>query len=207
MRSRFVVTAAALAALLLPAASLAEARTYAVDRAHSNVGFKIRHLISEVEGRFTDFDGKVTYDPQAPEASAVEFTVQATSIDTDNQRRDDHLRSADFFEVEKYPTLGFKSVSVARGSGDTLQVTGDLTIHGVTKRVTIPVRVTGVIPFRDGQKAGFASDFTVDRKDYNVTWNRNMDQGGVVLGDEVEIRIRVEADWAPPQPAPAGTGG
>jgi polyisoprenoid-binding protein YceI len=203
-----LLAAVTLGALLLPVQAWAEARTYTIDRAHSNVKFKIRHLISEVEGRFTEFDGSVTYDPQAPQASNVEMTVQSASIDTDNTRRDDHLRSPDFFEVEKFPTLSFKSVSVEPESATALRITGDLTIHGVTKRVTIPVRVTGTMPFREGEKAGFATTFTVDRKDYNVTWNRNVDQGGVVLGDEVEITIRLEADWAPPPPAPAaGSGG
>jgi polyisoprenoid-binding protein YceI len=135
------------------------------------------------------------------------MVVQAASIDTDNPRRDDHLRSPDFFEVEKYPTLGFKSVSVEGDAGNVLRVTGDLSIHGVTRRVTIPVRVTGTMPFRGGEKAGFATTFTVDRKDYGVTWNRNVDQGGVILGDEVEITILIEADWNPPQPAATPASG
>jgi polyisoprenoid-binding protein YceI len=208
MRPRHLFVTTAFATLLLPALALAEPRTYSLDRGHSNVRFTIRHLVSEVEGRFTDFDGKVTYDPQAPAASSVEMVVQAASIDTDNAKRDDHLRSADFFDVAKHPTLSFKSVSVKPESANLLQVTGDLTIHGVTKRVTLPVRVTGTMPFRGGEKAGFSTTFTVDRKDFDVTWNRAVDQGGVLLGDEVEITIRLETDWAPPQPAEAPkTGG
>lgn len=198
------VVLAFVGALVLPLALFAEARTYSIDRAHSSVKFEIRHLISRVDGRFTEFDGKVVYDPAAPASSSVEMTVQAASIDTDNPKRDDHLRSPDFFEVEKYPTLSFKSVSVLPATAEKLNVTGDLTIHGVTKRVTIPVEVTGRIPFRGGEKVGFESRFTVDRKDYNVTWNRNVDQGGVLLGDEVDIVIRLEADWQPPQPAATG---
>ena len=212
MRPRLLpatLAAAALALLLLlPSLAAAEARTYALDRAHSKVSFTIRHLMSEVDGRFRDFDGSITYDPQAPERSSVEVTIQATSIDTNNDRRDDHLRSADFFDVEKHPTLSFKSTSVQRESAEALRVTGDLSIRGVTKQVTIPVRITGQMPYRGGEKVGFASDFTVDRKEYDVTWNRAVDQGGVLLGDEVAISIRVEADWAPPQPAatPAPAG-
>ena len=201
LRLLLATTAAAALAVLLPSVAAAEARTYALDRAHSKVSFTIRHLMSEVDGRFRDFDGSITYDPQAPERSKVEVTIQATSIDTSNERRDDHLRSADFFDVEKHPTLTFESTSVQRESADTLRVTGDLSIHGVTRPVTIPVRITGQMPYRGGEKVGFASDFTVDRKDYDVTWNRAVDQGGVLLGDEVAISIRVEADWAPPQPA------
>ena len=207
-RAPFVTAAAVALALLLPSLAAAEARTYALDRSHSKVSFTIRHLMSEVDGHFRDFDGSITYDPQAPERSTVEVTVQAASIDTNNPRRDDHLRSPDFFEAEKHPTLSFKSTSVERQSADTLAVTGDLSIRGVTKQVTIPVRITGAMPYRGGEKVGFASDFTVDRKEYGVTWNRAVDQGGVLLGDDVGIRIRVEADWAPPQPAatPAPSG-
>jgi polyisoprenoid-binding protein YceI len=200
-RALSLVTAAAALALLIPALAAAEARTYSLDRSHSKVSFTIRHLMSEVDGRFRDFDGSITYDPQAPEKSAVEVTVQAASIDTANQRRDDHLRSPDFFEAEKHPTLSFKSTTVERESESALRVTGDLSIRGVTKQVTIPVRITGAMPYRGGEKVGFASDFTVDRKDFGVTWNRAVDQGGVLLGDDVAISIRVEADWAPPQPA------
>jgi polyisoprenoid-binding protein YceI len=202
-----LVAAGAALGLLLPAFAAAEPRTYSVDRAHSNVKFTIRHLVSDVEGRFGEFEGKVTYDPQAPEKSSVEMVVQAASIDTGADRRDDHLRSPDFFEVEKYPTLSFQSVSVEPESAKKLRVTGDLSIHGVTKRVTIPVDVLGTMPFRGGEKAGFRTTFTVDRKDYGVTWNRNVDQGGVLLGDEVEITIRLESDWAPPEPAPAAQPG
>jgi len=193
--------AAAALALLLPSLAAAEARTYALDRSHSKVSFTIRHLMSEVDGRFRDFDGSITYDPQAPERSRVEVTIQAASIDTSNDRRDGHLRSADFFDVEKHPTLSFESTSVQRESADTLRVTGNLSIRGVTKQVTIPVRITGQMPYRGGEKVGFASDFTVDRKEYDVTWNRALDQGGALLGDEVAVSIRVEADGAPPEPA------
>jgi polyisoprenoid-binding protein YceI len=213
---RFVV-AAALIVLLLPAVALAQAataaapaaaapsgsRTFTVDRNHSSIGFTIRHLVSNTRGRFKDFAGTIIYDPAKPEASSVDLTVQAASIDTDTPRRDDDLRSENFFDVAKYPTLTFKSVSVQRKSPTELTLTGDLTMHGVTKRVTVPVELLGTMPFRGGEKAGFSTTFVVDRKDYNITWNRALDQGGALLGDEVTVSIQLETGWEPPKPAEA----
>jgi polyisoprenoid-binding protein YceI len=207
MRPNHRLAVLVLALLTLPAAAFAESKTYTVDTAHSVASFQIRHLMTKVDGRFRDVGGSVVYDPQAPAASAVEIVVQAASIDTANSRRDDHLRSADFFEVEKYPTLAFKSVSVQPVSATMLQVTGDLTIKGHTERVTVPVEILGTMPYRGGEKAGFETTFTVDRKAYGVTWNRAVDQGGMVLGDDVAVTIRLQADWAPPAPPAPATGG
>jgi polyisoprenoid-binding protein YceI len=194
------VTTVALALLLaLPALAAAAATTYNVDPVHSTVGFKVRHFVTSVPGRFNDFAGTIVYDPENPAASKVEFTVQAASLDTRNERRDGHLKSADFFDVEKHPTLTFKSKKVS-GSGDALQLTGDLTIRGVTKEVTVPVEVLGTM----GAKAGFATEFKIDRTDFGVAWNRAAEGGGSILGDEVTIRIDVEADKVEPA-APAAS--
>ena len=186
-----------------PAASAAGGHVYTVDRGHSSVNFRIRHLVSRVDGRFEDFGGTVAYDPAKPEASSVDIVVQAASIDTGHQRRDADLRSENFFDVTKFPTLTFKSVSVKRAAGKNLDVTGDLTMHGVTKRLTIPVEVLGIMPFRGGLKGGFSTTFTVNRKDFAITWNRAVDQGGMLLGDDVEITVNLEVDWMPPK---AGEG-
>lgn len=187
-RNRFTRTAVMVLALavvlLLPAAAGAQPSTWTVDQVHSEVGFKVRHLLNPVRGGFNDFDGMVVYDPETPANSSVEMTVQAASIDTDNEKRDDHLRSPDFFAVAEHPTLHFKSKKVAK-LGNNLAVTGDLTIRGVTKEVTIPVQVLGVM----GDKAGFSTEFTVDRQEYGVNWNRALDQGGTVLGDEVTVEL------------------
>lgn len=180
--------------LLAPALALADTAVYKVDPDHSSVNFVIRHFVSNVPGRFTDFDGTVKYDQQNPAASSVEFTVQAASIDTDNDDRNNHLRSPDFFDVQKFPTLSFSSTSVKPKDADTLDVTGDLTIHGVTKQVTIPVDILGTLKTPRGEKAGFETSFTVNRKDYGVLWNRVLDAGGTVLGEDVKINIAVEAD-------------
>jgi polyisoprenoid-binding protein YceI len=185
-------------ALVLPALALAEPVTYKVDADHSGVNFSIRHFVSNVPGLFKDYDGTIVYDKDNPAASKVGFTVQAASIDTGNADRDKHLRSADFFEVEKFPTLTFTSTQVKAQDKDTLEVTGDLTMHGVTKRVTIPVDFLGSVKTPNGEKAGFETSFTLNRKDYGIIWNRVMDTGPV-LGEDVKVTISVEADR--PQPA------
>jgi polyisoprenoid-binding protein YceI len=182
-------------AVLVPSLAAAAVTVYAIDKNHTVVGFKIRHWVSNVEGRFNDFDGKIHYDPQNPAASKVEFTAKAGSIDTNNQRRDTHLRSADFFDVEKFPELTFKSAKVVAKDADTLEVTGDLTIHGVTKQVTVPVEILGFQDLAEGnQKAGFETSFTVNRKDYGIVWDRTLDAGGTMLGDTVKITLSIEAD-------------
>jgi len=179
-------------ALLVPAVASAAAATWKVDPAHSNMGFSIRHFFSQVPGRFNDFAGTVVYDPENPAASSVEITVQAASINTDNDQRDGHLRSPDFFDVEKFPTLQFKSTSVKAAGDKAMEVTGDLTIHGVTKQVTVPVEFFGSMETPMGTRAGFHSEFTINRQDFGVSWNRNLDTGGVILGDDVKIEIGVE---------------
>lgn len=188
-------------AVLMPALALADAAVYKVDPAHSAIGFSVRHFVSNVPGHFRDFDGMIHYDKDKPAASKVEFTVKAASIDTANGDRDNHLRSADFFDVEKFPTLSFTSTGVKPVDADTLEVTGDLTIHGVTKQVTIPVEVLGTMATPRGEKAGFETSFTVNRKDYGVIWNRVLDAGGTVLGEDVKVHIAIEADGQPPAQA------
>lgn len=183
-------------ALAVPAQA---ADTWNVDTAHSHVGFSVRHLLTPVPGSFGDFAGVIVYDEANPAASSVEITVQTASIDTNNERRDNHLRSADFFDAENHPTLTFKSKKVAPLGGKNLAVTGDLTIRGVTKEVTVPVEVLGVM----GDKAGFQTEFVVDRKEYGVVWNRALDQGGALLGDEVKIVLTIEADREKPAEAAA----
>jgi polyisoprenoid-binding protein YceI len=187
--------------LLLPALAAAETAVYKVDPNHSSVGFTIRHFVSNVPGRFKDFNGVVKYDKQNPAASGVELTVQAASIDTDNEDRDNHLRSADFFDVQKYPTLTFTSTKVSAKDADTLDVTGNLTLHGVTREVTIPVEVLGTMKGPRGEKAGFEASFTLNRKEYGIVWNRVFDAGSTLLGDEVRVNVSVEADRQAESPA------
>lgn len=189
---RSLATVLALA-LLVPAMAFAEATTWQVDPAHTGIQFSVRHFFSQVPGRFNDFSGTIKYDPESPSSSSVEFTIQAASINTDNADRDNHLRSADFFDVEKHPTLSFKSTEVKAVSDGKLEVTGDFTVRGVTKRITVPVVFLGSMDTPMGTRAGFHTEFKVDRKEYGVSWNRALDQGGAILGDEVRIEIAVEA--------------
>lgn len=179
--------------LLLPVLSAAEPVIYKVDVDHSGVSFSIRHFVSNVSGRFRDFDGVIKYDKANPAASSVEFTVRAASIDTTNNDRDEHLRSKDFFDVQKFPTLTFSSTQVAAKDSSTLNVTGNLTLHGVTRSITLPVSLLGTVKTPRGEKAGFETAFKIDRKEFGITWNNVLDSGPV-LGDEVKITIEVEAN-------------
>jgi polyisoprenoid-binding protein YceI len=180
--------------VLLPTLAVAEPAVYKVDPDHSGVAFSIRHFVSNVPGRFRDFDGSIRYDKLSPGISSVEFTARAESIDTGNSDRDEHLRSADFFDAKKFPTLTFTSSEVKAVDADTLEVTGDLTLHGVTKRITIPVEVLGTVKTPNGEKAGFQALFTVNRKDFGITWNRVLDAGGTVLGEDVKIDVEIEGN-------------
>lgn len=193
-------------ALCAAATATAETEPFVFDKAHSQVGFSIRHWVTKVEGRFKDFDGKIWIDRAKPSDSKVELTVQAASIDTANERRDNHLRSADFFEVEKYPTITFKSTKVEPKGKDLYDVTGDLTMHGVTKTLTVPVKHTGFLSLGKQEKAGFELTIPINRKDFGILWNRTADQGGVMLGDDVEITVLVEANKEmPPAASPEPT--
>jgi polyisoprenoid-binding protein YceI len=185
----------------LSAAAHAATETYLFDKSHSKVGFQIRHWLTKVEGRFTEYDGKILLDRDKPASSSVEMTIQASSIDTGQERRDTHLRSADFFEVEKYPTITFKSSKVVPKEKDLYEVTGELTMHGVTKTIVAPVRHTGFLNLGKQEKAGFEITFPINRKDYGIVWNRTADQGGVMLGDDVEINVLVEANKEMPAAA------
>ena len=178
--------------------------TFTLDKAHSNATFRIRHLMSNVNGSFNELDAAVNIDRANPAGSSVEFTIQAASIDTGNTNRDDHLRSPDFFEVAKYPTITFKSSAVKATGKNTYDVTGDLTMHGVTKKVTLPVEFLGFMKdARGNERAGFAISTTVNRKDYGIVWNRALDEGAVLLGDDVKVTIDLEVIKRAPQPAAA----
>jgi polyisoprenoid-binding protein YceI len=180
---------------LLPVLAAADPAVYKVDADHSGVNFKIRHFVSSVSGRFRDFDGVIKYDKQNPAASSVEFTIRAASIDTASNDRDEDLRSKNFFEVAKYPTLTFTSTRVVPKDANTLEVTGNLTMHGVTREITFPVELLGTVSAPGGEKAGFEAGFTVNRKEFGINWNNILDSGPV-LGDEVKVSIEIEANRA-----------
>ncbi len=167
---------------------------YKVDLTHSNINFSIRHIFSQVSGRFTKFSGTVTFDPLLLEKLAVDITIQASSINTDNERRDGHLRGADFFQTDSFPTITFKSTKAYK-SEKGLFVEGNLTMRGVTKPVTVPFEILGVGGEPGKMVAGFAASFRINRKDFGITWNRTIDQGGMVLGDDVDIHVGIEARY------------
>jgi polyisoprenoid-binding protein YceI len=185
--------ALALVAVLATSPARAAVDTYTVDRSHSEAAFQIRHFVTQVRGQFDDFTGTIRMDPDNAAASSVEFEIAAASINTFNADRDKHLRSADFFDVEKHPRITFRSSRVEKTGEATYKVTGTLSLHGVSKEITLPVEFLGKLktPFGD-TRAGFAATATLDRKDFGISWNRAMDQGGAILGDEVRVLINLE---------------
>ena len=186
------------------AAVLAEPVTYTIDPSHSQVGFNVRHFFSRVPGRFNDFDGTVTFDDKDASKSAVDVTIKTASIYTNNERRDNHLRSADFFAADSFPTITFKSTKVTPAGENKYKVDGNLTIRGITKRVTLDASFLGAGNVGQGTlRAGWEASTTINRKDFNVLWNRVLDQGGTMLGDDVAIQLGVEG-MKRPENVPAG---
>jgi polyisoprenoid-binding protein YceI len=183
----------AAAALTVLAALPLRADTFAIDPGHSEVGFQVRHLVSQTRGRFNDFSGTVNLDPKNLTSSSVDFKIKAASIDTNVPDRDKHLRSADFFDAEKFPEITFKSKSIKATGKDTYNVTGTLTLHGVSKEVTLPVTYLGQAKDPWGNtRAGFETSTTLNRKDFGIVWNKAVDNGGVLLGDDVKVDINLE---------------
>jgi len=167
--------------------------TYAIDKAHSEAAFQVRHLITKVRGSFADLAGTITYDEAKPEQSSVAFSLKTASIDTNEKDRDAHLRSADFFDVENHPEITFKSTKVG-GNGKQLQVTGPLTIRGVTKEMTLPVTFLGYAKDPWGnQRAGFETEITINRKDFGLQWNAPLETGGFLVGDDVKVNLQIQA--------------
>lgn len=172
--------------------------TWNMDATHSEVGFSVKHMMfTTVRGRFEDLEGTVTLDKENPQNSSVSVSIKAQSLDTGVADRDGHLRSGDFFDVETYPTLTFRSTGV-EGSlsnpGDTFRVVGDLTIRGETREVALDATFegTGADPW-GGTRAGFSAATTIDRRDFGLTWNQALETGGVLVGHEVKITLNVQA--------------
>ena len=165
-----------------------------IDTTHSSVGFVVRHMVvSKVRGTFGAFKGTIAYDPARIERSTVEVEIDVNSIDTREPKRDAHLRSADFFDVEKFPTMTFHSTSVKRTDDDTLLVAGDLTLHGVTKPVTLVVDELGGGKDPWGNtRIGAQATTKINRQDFGISFNKTLDGGGVLVGDEIAITIDVE---------------
>jgi polyisoprenoid-binding protein YceI len=181
-------------ALVITFAAAAHAANWKVDQSHTTVGFGVDHLFASVQGRFDRFDGTIVFDPEKPESAVVRATVEAASINTNNTKRDKHLRSDDFFDVEKHPTLSFESTGgVTEMKEKHGKLAGNLTIHGVTKPVVFDVtfRGQGKDPWGN-VRAGFAARLDINRKDYGLNWNEVLETGGLLVGEVVEIRIDAE---------------
>ena len=184
----------ALAAVLAVLSPVVRADAYEIDASHSQVGFRIKHLVGKVPGRFTKFAGTVEYTPGKPETWKVVATIDPASINTDNEKRDGHLKSADFFDVAKHPEMSFKSTKVAGVKGDGAKLHGELTMHGVTKPVVLDLELGGTTKDPWGNtRAGFTATGTINRKDFGIVWNKTLDTGGLMLGEEVLISLDIEA--------------
>ena len=180
--------------LFLVSSSLFAQTTWTVDKAHSKVGFSITHMvITSVEGFFKDYDAKITTKDDDFSTAQIDFIINTNSIFTDNERRDNHLRSDDFFNAEKYPQMMFKSKSIKKVGKDKYKLVGDFTIRDVTKEIELDVKLNGII--KDGfgnTRAGFKITGEVNRFDYNLKWSKTIETGGLIAGKEVEMIINLE---------------
>lgn len=168
---------------------------YTIDPTHTSIGFIARHaMVTKVRGAFNEFTGDAYIDVDEPSNSSVEVSIKADSIDTRNTDRDGHLRSNDFLEMDKYPTIDFKSTNVARTGEYTVDITGDLTVKGVTKSLTVPFTFDGQAtdPFGNN-RVGFEGSVIINRKDFGITWNAALETGGVLIGEKITLEFEISA--------------
>ena len=186
------LTVLATVACLTPAAHAAT--TFTADKAHTSVSFTVRHMMSQVRGSFTDFSMTIVKDDANLAGSSVDFKIQATSVNTASEMRDKHLRSEDFFFVEKFPEISFKSTKIEKVSDTEYKATGEFTMRGVTKVLTLPVTYLGEMKGMDGKSlVGFSVTTKLNRKEFGFNWNKALDNGGLLLSDEVTVEINIEA--------------
>jgi polyisoprenoid-binding protein YceI len=188
------ITPLTLLSALLIAHSAFAADTFVFDKAHSTIGFQVRHLFSKVPGKFDDFSGQIQLDEANPEQSSVEVTIKTASVDTGVKMRDDDLRSPNFFDATKFPEITFKSTSVKRTGENTADVTGNLSMHGVTKEVVLKVELLGKgAGMQGGITSGWDAGTALKRSDFGLSWNKVI-EGTQVVGDDVQIELHLEAD-------------
>ncbi|MBS1618507.1 MAG: polyisoprenoid-binding protein [Bacteroidetes bacterium] len=175
-------------------AAAATAQSWTLDKTHSSINFSVSHMVvSEATGNFKDFSGEVKSEKSDFSDLGVNFTIKVASINTDDEKRDGHLKSPDFFDAAKFPDITFKSTNIKKINDKKYELTGDLTMKGVTKKVTWEVKYNGTVKDPYGNnRAGFKATTTVDRKDYGVSWNKTLDAGGVAVGDDVTITVNAE---------------
>jgi polyisoprenoid-binding protein YceI len=187
------LTIFAVAVLMIAASSISAQTKWSVDKAHSSVKFSVVHMVvSEVDGNFKMFDGSLESAKADFSDAKVNFTIDVNSINTDNERREGHLKSADFFDVEVYPSIKFVSTSMKPLGGNKYELAGNLTLKDVTKPVVFQVTYGGTLTTKNGTKAGFKAKTTIDRYDYNLKWNNALEAGGLAVSKEVEITVNVE---------------
>jgi len=196
VRSKMACLAAALVAALFlgtPLSGHAETARWNVDPEHSTIEFRVSHMvISKTTGRFMDYTGFIEMDTEAGTVKVIEATIKAASVNTNHEKRDAHLRNPDFFDVEKYPAITYRMKS-AKKAGDGYTAVGDLTVRGVTKEVTLTGNFNGATKDPWGNhRAGFTGEGKVNRKDYGMVWNKTLDSGGLVVGDEIFIKLDIE---------------
>lgn len=186
----------AVSILSLTLAHASAGEKFTIDPVHSTIGFKVKHLFSHVTGRFDKVSGTIDVDEAKPENSTVEVKIETSSINTSNADRDKHLKSADFFDVEKFPDMTFKSKKVTRTGEDTADVVGDFSLHGVTKEVTLKVKFLGKGKgMQGGLLTGWEASTKIKRSEYGLTWNKLV-EGVSAVGDEVQIDLQIEAPAA-----------
>jgi len=169
--------------------------TWNIDPSHSTIAFSVRHMVvSKTRGRFNKWSGKLRFDAENPAASSVEVDIDPASLDTGDAQRDAHLRSPDFFDVEKHPTASFRSIKVEVAGEDRYRVAGHLTVHGITQPVVLDVTYegSGKDPW-GGERAGFSATTTIDRKNFGLEWNKALETGGLLVGEKVELNLEIEA--------------
>jgi polyisoprenoid-binding protein YceI len=199
--SRFAAAACGL--ILAAGTAKADIEAYKIDPSHSQVGFTIRHFFSKVPGKFKTYDGVIMLDPKDLSKTSVEVTIDTASIDTGNGDRDSHLQSSDFFDASKFPKITFKSTSVTAQGDKKATLKGELTMHGVTKPISLEAEVLGFSADPWGNyRGGFEAKAKINRQDFGVAWNKVLEGGGSVLGDDVEILIDIEGVREAPK-APA----
>ena len=187
------------AMVFFPLVVYAEPARWNVDPEHSTIEFRVAHMVvSKTSGRFTDYAGFIDLDAEAGSVTSVEATIKAGSVNTNHEKRDAHLRNADFLDVEHYPTMAFKMKSYKK-TADNFTMVGDFTLRGVTKEVTLMGHYNGAAKDPWGNtRAGFSAEGKLNRKDFGMVWNKSLDSGGLVVGDEVQIRLDIECIKAKP---------
>ena len=176
--------------------AISHASSYITDPSHTSIGFNVKYLmITDVFGQFKTYDAKVEIDETTKELIGVEANIKVASLTTENTKRDGHLKSPDFFDVTKFPSISFKSKEVKKLAENKYEMIGDLTIKGITKTITLKGEYTGFIDAgkMGGKRIGYTAEAIINRQDFDVNWNRKLDQGGVLVGDEVVIELKIQA--------------